>query len=362
MLSDLGADVVKLEPPEGDVTRVFGVRRGNQGAYFVQQNAGKRNVCIDLAHPDGPALVRRIAACADVVLENFRPGVLAKYGLDYAALSEGHPELIMASISGFGQQGPESMRAAYAGIIHAEYGWLDRQSRLAGTQPLDSQLSVADTTTGLHALVGILAALRVRDRTGEGQYIDMAMVDALMIVDDYTQFALEGVSPAPVSGGETWNGVGGYVIMHGDFRWIWRRATEVLGVEDPTPPDADLPTKIRVRRQAWQDYLLSFEDRTSMLAALDKARIAWGSIRTTAEALDSPTLAHRASIVEVDDRVGGSRRVVQSPYRFSRSESGVRGPAPLLGEHNEAVLSEWVGMTSDDIAALVDAKVLVSEA
>src|SRR5262245_27770 len=108
MLSDLGADVVKLEPPDGDVTRVFGVRRGNQGAYFVQQNAGKRNVCIDLAHPDGPPLVRRIAASADIVLENFRPGVLARYGLDYATLSDGHPELIMASISGFGQQGPES--------------------------------------------------------------------------------------------------------------------------------------------------------------------------------------------------------------------------------------------------------------
>ncbi len=361
MLRDLGADVVKVEPPEGDVTRHFGLRRGTQTGYYAQQNAGKRAVCIDLTRPGGPDTVRLLADQADVVIENFRPGVLAQYGLDYRTLSADHPELIMVSISGFGQEGPESRRAAYAGILHAESGWLHRQAQSANARPTDSQLSVADTTAGLHGLVGMFAALRARDQTGLGQHVDIAMVDALAVVDDYAHWALEGFADPPSGGGEVWDAPGGPVIVMGDFKWIWKCANEILGLADPTPEGADLATKVQLRRDAWAGYVQAFPTREDLLAALDRANLAWGIVKTPIEAVDSPTLAHRASLVEVDDRVGGTRRVVRSPYRFSRSESKVRGAAPLRGEHNHDVLADWLDLTPSEIEELDASGVLLAE-
>jgi CoA:oxalate CoA-transferase len=360
MLADLGADVVKVEPPEGDVTRHFGAARGGQTGYYAQQNAGKRDVCIDLTRPGGPELVRALAAVADVVIENFRPGVLRSFGLSWAELSEDHPELVMLSISGFGQEGPEAQRAAYAGILHAESGVLDRQAALSGTRADDLQLSVADTNAGLHGLIGILAALRVRDATGIGQHIDIAMVDTLLVCDDYVFWTLDG-RDAPRGGGEIWDAPGGPIIVMGDFKWVWKCANERLGLADPTPPGASVGEKVAARRGAWASFVSGFADRPSLLAALDRANLAWGDVRPTSEALESPTVQHRRTVVEIDDRVGGTRRVVQSPYRFSRSESGVTGPAPRRGEHNAEVLTEWAGLDDATVEGLVGAGVLLDE-
>ncbi len=358
MLADLGAEVVKIEPPEGDVTRNFGVRKGEQSSYFSFVNVSKRGMCIDLTNSEGVALVKRLAAVADVVVENFRPGVLASFGLDWTALSADHPELIMLSISGFGQHGPESQRAAYAGVIQAESGFTHRHAVVTGAPPVDIQYSVADTTTGLHGLVGLLCALRVRDQTGVGQYIDMAMTDALMVTDDYLHWAADDWD-APPGGGEICTTVGGPVIVMGDFKWIWKCANERLGLADPTPPGASLEEKIRCRRDAWEGYAMSFEDQRHFLDALDKANLAWGIVREPKDALHSPTLAHRGSIVDVDDRHGGTRRVMQSPYRFSASDAGLSGPAPLQGEHNRDVLADWLG-AGDEHDRLVDAGVLLT--
>jgi CoA:oxalate CoA-transferase len=360
MLSDLGADVVKVEPPEGDVTRHFGVDRGGQTGYYAQQNAGKRDVCVDLTRPGGPEAVRSLAAAADVVIENFRPGVLRSFGLDWSELSRDHPELVMLSISGFGQQGPESQRAAYAGILHAESGVLARQAALRHSLPDDLQLSVADTNAGLHGLVAVLAALRVRDATGVGQHIDIAMVDTLLVCDDYAHWSLDG-RVASRGGGEIWEAPGGPIIVMGDFKWVWKCANESLGLGDPTPPGASLPQKVAARRAAWAGFVASFADRPSLLAALDRANLAWGDVRATGDALESPTVRHRGTVVEIDDRLGGTRRVIQSPYRFSHSASGVRGPAPKRGEHNAEVLAEWAGLDETIIGGLVDSGVLLDE-
>ncbi|MFV0524401.1 MAG: CaiB/BaiF CoA transferase family protein [Acidimicrobiales bacterium] len=358
MLSDLGADVVKVEPPDGDVTRQFGRRRGGQSGYYAQWNAGKRNVSIDLRKPEGADLVRRLAAEADVVVENFRPGVLGRYELDWEALSKVNPRLVMLSISGFGQEGPERARAAYAGIIHAESGWLARQADLTGAAPFDTRLSVADTNAGLHGLVAVLAALRVRDTTGEGQHIDLAMIDAFLATDDYAHWALDDAPVGP-GGGEVWDTPDGRLIVMGDFRWVWRCASERLGLVDPTPEGASLDEKIAARRQAWAEYVASFTDRAELLAALDRANLAWGVVTEGPEVFSSPTLAHRGTLVELDDRVGGTRRVVRSPYRFSGAESGPRGPAPHRGEHNREVMADWLALEPDAVDRLADGGVLV---
>lgn len=360
MMADLGADVVKLEPPEGDVTRHFGRRRGSQTGYFAQQNAGKRNVSVDLRAEGGPDLVRRMAASADIVVENFRPGVLGGYGLDWAALSAVNPRLVMLSISGFGQEGPESQRAAYAGIIHAESGFLARQADYTGGAAFDSRLSVADTNAGLHGLVGVLSALRVRDATGVGQHIDVAMIDAFLATDDYVHWALDDRKVGQ-GAGEIWETSNGPLIVMGDFRWVWRCASEMLGLVDPTSEGASLDEKIDNRRRAWAAYLLTFNSHETLVAELDRANLAWGRVKAGQEVLDSPTVNHRETLVEIDDRVGGRRRVVQSPLRFSHSESGVAGPASLRGEHNEPVLKEWLAMSSAEVDALHAAEVLLIE-
>ena len=147
----------------------------------------------------------------------------------------------------------------------------------------------------------------------------------------------------------------------GDFKWVWKCANEILGLQDPTPRGADLPTKIHLRRDAWARYLAGFPDRASMLAALDRANLAWGDVKTPEEALDSPTLRHRGSVVEIDDRVGGTRRIIGSPYRFSQAHARVRGAAPLRGEHNDEVLSEWAGVEIEEVDALTRAGVLLRD-
>ena len=359
MLADLGADVVKLEPPGGDITRHFGHKRGSQTGYYVQWNAGKRNISVDLKAEGGPDLVLRLATEADIVIENFRPGVLAGYGLDWACLSAKNPGLVMLSISGFGQEGPESQRAAYAGIIHAESGYLARQADFTGGAPFDSRLSVADTNAGLHGLVGLLAALRVRDSTGVGQHIDIAMIDAFLATDDYAHWFLDEGEMGP-GAGEIWETRDGPLIVMGDFRWIWRCATRLLGLEDPTPPGATLEEKIEHRRQAWADYVLSFDDRAALVAELDRANLAWGQVKTGFEPYATPTVEHRRSVVEIDDRVGGTRPIVQSPYHFSDLESGVRGPAPLRGEHNREVMADWLS-AEIEVPLLEKASILVCE-
>jgi len=360
MLSDLGADVVKVEAPGGDVTRQFGRRRGNETGYFAQQNAGKRGVAIDLHVPGAAEIVRRLATVADVVIENFRPGVLAGFGLDWASLSAAHPALVMLSISGFGQDGPESRRAAYAGILHAESGYLARQAEITGNRLEESQLSIADTNAGLPGLVSILAALRVRDATGEGQHIDIAMLDTMLVTDDYAYWTLDDM-PAQRGSGEIWETVHGPVIVIGGFKWVWYCASTILGVVDPTPPGAELEEKIAWRRGAFAAWMLSFDDRADLLAELDRANLAWGVVRSTADALNSPTAVHRGTVAEVPDAVGGTRRVIDTPYRFSRSPSGVGGAAPRLGQHNAEVLAHWTGLADEEIAALTKAGILVAE-
>lgn len=361
MLADLGADVVKVEPPDKDVTRLWGKKIGNISGYYNQQNAGKRNVSIDLHKPEGVALVIELARKADILIENFRPGVMHKLGVDWETLHQANPGLIMLSISGFGQEGPEAKRAAYAPIIHAETGAISRQAERGGSYPVEMCMSFADTNAGLHGLVAILSALHLRNRTSLGQHIDIAMVDAMLATDDQTHYHLES-SEVTSGASEVWNATGGPIILAGDFRHIWKQINTILGVADPTPEGAPLAEKIRCRREAAAAYFMNFQTRAELTTALDGARLAWGNVNSTVDFLNSsPTVKARGSIVQIDDREGATRPVYQSPYRFSDAMSGVQRGAPRQGEHNYTVLKEWIDLPSASIDALIHANVLVSE-
>jgi len=343
MLADLGADVVKVEPPDGDLTRLWGAVIGGIPGYYHQQNVGKRNICVDLSVAAGRELIQALARKADVVIENFRPGVAARLGVSYADLSHGNPGLVMLSISGFGQEGPEAQRAAFAPVIHAESGLIARQTRLSGNPPYDLPVSMSDTNASLHGLVAVLSALWMRQRTGLGQYIDMAMIDATVATDDCLHYSLEDAEHTRVLPSEIWQTADTPVLISADFRHIWNHLSDEGNLADPAPPGASIAEKSRLRKAVVRDYIRSLPGRDALVAILDRRNIAWGDVRTAEEIRDQVTVRHREMVVEVDDRAGGTRPVVQSPYRFSAAKAGIRRPAPWRGEHNAEVLRDWLG-------------------
>ena len=358
MLADLGADVVKIEPPAGDLTRLWGAVIGGVPGYYHQQNVGKRNVCIDLTKPAGVDLVKRLASVADLVIENFRPGVMARLGLSYETLKSVREDIVLLSISGFGQDGPERHRPAYAAAIHAEAGLVRRQAR-DGRPPADIQMSVGDTNAALHGLTAALAALLMRQRTGLGQHIDIAMLDAMLATDDQLHYGIEHSRHTAPSLSDIWRTGMGDVLIAGDFRHIWRQLATKMGVADPTPADASLAEKIRLRREAAQAFFDGLDSREQVREAMAEMNLAWGEVRDSADVRESPTVQHRASIIDIDDRAGGTRPIVQSPYRFSNAESGVRGVAPHQGEHNADALADWLGSSAEEVAHWAEAGVLV---
>ncbi|MEL6982998.1 MAG: CoA transferase [Actinomycetota bacterium] len=358
VLADLGADVVKVEPPEGDITRLWGSMAAGQSTYFVQQNAGKRNVCVDLRVEGGPELVADLAAESDVVLENFRPGVLARYGLGYESLAARNPGLVMASISGFGQDGPESQRMAYAPIVHAETGHLRYDPEAgAGAGGGELSFSAADVLSGLHGVIGLLAALRVKEQTGVGQHIDIAMVDVMTFSSDAIIDALDD-QPRGRQAGNIWETATGPVMVAGDLKWMWHQMSTVHGLSDPTPKDAPVREKVTNRRRLINDYLCGLADRDEVVAALDEAGLAWGELKSLGDVIDTPTMNQRGTVVEIDDRAGGTRKVLRAPYRMSASPRGEVGPAGLRGEHNTEVLSHWLSLDATSVDGLASAGVL----
>ena len=351
LLADLGADVVKVEPPDGDGTRIHGRNVLGITGFFQHQNAGKRNLCLDLRAPGAPDLVKSLVKKADIVIENYRPGVMSRLGIDYDTLKAVKPDLIMLSISGYGQQGPESHRPSYAPVVHAEAGLMHRMADRNGHAPGDLPLSVADTNASLHGLIAILAALHLRGETGIGQHIDISMMDATFATDDRAHFELEDaedtIAVCPI-----FDLPFGRMFFATDMKMLFRRMNRRAGLEDPTPEGADLDTKIQLREEAVIKRLASCESREAFTALMDTLDIPWGEVRDPRDLPQQPTLKHRNMIVQVDDRAGSLRPVPQSPYRFSNAVSGVRGPASHLGEHNHEVLEDWLDLNTTDIEQL----------
>ena len=279
MLSDLGADVVKVEPPDGDVTRLWGHVVAGLPGYYHQQNAGKRNVCIDLRNAQSKQLVLDLVAEADILIENYRPDVMPRLGLGFDELSKVNPRLIMLSISGFGHGGPESHRPAYAPIVHAEVGLMHRQAERNDHLFSDLPLSVADTNASLHGLVGLLSAVIMRQQTGAGQHIDIAMVDATLATDDQVHYAPEDAEDTGPLRNDTWDTGPGPILISADFRYLWHLLTNQMGVNDPTSKDMPLPEKIRIRREIVGKYLANLASWEAVEEAMAQMNLAWGQVR-----------------------------------------------------------------------------------
>ena len=360
MFADLGADVVKIEPPDGDLTRLWGEVRAGLSGFYTQQNAGKRNVCVSLAEAPGVEVIRQLAAQADVVIENFRPGVAGRLGIGWDELSALNRRLVMLSISGYGQDEPDPPRGAFAPIIHAASGLIERQARHDGARPIDPMISTADLVAGLHGMVAILAALRLRDRTGTGQFIDLSMLDAMLATDDYAHHYIDA-SPVERLGGQLWKTKTGYIMTAGTLKQAWKQISTAHGLSDGLPPDAPLDEKIAARRQALSVWFSSHVDSASVHARLSTTGVIACDVLSPHEVWAGQHVKRRNMITEIDGRDGAPRGVTQSPYRFSAAFSRVRGPAPFRGEHNAEVLAEWVGLANSEIEALISQQVLQAE-
>ncbi|HVQ74816.1 MAG TPA: CaiB/BaiF CoA-transferase family protein [Candidatus Binatia bacterium] len=367
LLADLGARVVKIERPgEGDEMRRGYLQlepgRSDQSTYFTRVNAGKESVAIDMARPEGRVVIHDLARAADVVVENFMPGVAARLGCDYPALSAVKPDVVYCSISGFGQTGPWRSRPAFAHIVNAASGLMHLE-RGDEPSPRASNLQAADVLAAAHATTAILGALMRRGRTGGGAYIDVSMLEALIGADSVTYAAVlnggeEHGNPRP---GMIVAAVGdGFLAMqYVGAPQLWPRLLAAMGRSDlDRDPRFDTSEK---RRRNWPElrsivsaWLATFPGRDAALAALAKARIPCAPVLRPAEVIAEPHLAERAFFPTVphpgrEEAV----RITASPYHLDGRPVHPRGPAPYrVGEHTRAVLREVLGYPSDRIDAL----------
>ncbi len=367
ILCDLGAEVIKVEPPAGDLSRRLGARRGGISGYFMQQNCGKLNVSLDLKQQRGREIALLLAGACDIMVENFKPGVMASLGLDCESVMAKYPRLIYCSISGFGHQSPLRQQRAFAGIAHAQTGVLHRQAACSGTLPVDSALAVGDTVSGLQSVIAILAALHLRERSGRGQFIDMAMHDALLAIQEAANFYLFGDSGSDTDFLSSWIYVceGEYIAVPSDPRAQWDDFAALMEapglLEDPRYDSfAKRSRRLDELEAIVAAWVAGQPSADAAVAKLHAAGMAGAKILRMSEALDSEQSRARNMTPQRDDRSGGKARVLNSPYRFSQAQAGVRGRPAFRGEHNSEVLTSLLGLGEDEIAELETQGVLSS--
>jgi crotonobetainyl-CoA:carnitine CoA-transferase CaiB-like acyl-CoA transferase len=376
-LGDLGADVVKIERPgAGDDTRGWGPpflkdRDGAEtdvAAYFLCANRNKRSVTLDIARPEGQRVVRALAAKADILLENYKVGGLAQYGLDYESLRQVNPRLIYCSITGFGQDGPYAARAGYDFLIQAMGGLMSitggREGE-PGAGPQKVGVAITDVVTGLYATIGILAALNARERTGEGQHVDIALLDAQIasLANQATNFFASGVSPQRLGNAhpnivpyQDFPTRDGAMILAVGNDAQFARAASVFGhagwAEDPR----FATNRARVAHRADLVPMIAkatrLRDTSDWIAALEAVGVPCGPVNAIADVFEDPHVKARGVRVEVPHETAGSVSLVASPVRLSQTPVSYRSAPPALGGQTAEVLADWLDLDSAAVEAL----------
>lgn len=363
LLADMGARVIKVEQPgKGDDTRAWGPPfLQGESAYFLSINRNKESVTIDFKQAEGRALLERLIAKADVLVENFRPGTLTKMGLDYASLARKYPRLVYCSISGFGHSGPRAKEPGYDAVMQAEGGLMSITGSSDGP-PFRLGVAIADIASGMFAAQGVTAALFARERTGKGQEVDIAMLDSVAALLTYQAGIYFATGSAPVRMGnrhptivpyETFRASDGdFVIAVGNDEQ-WRRFCEAAGIE----PDERFATN-RQRVTAYGelkpilDARLGSRTRAHWIETLGAAGVPCGSVRDFAELFADPQLAARAMTAELMHPTIGPLKVLGTPLKLTGTAPSLRTPPPLLGQHTDSILSSDLGIGADEVAKL----------
>jgi crotonobetainyl-CoA:carnitine CoA-transferase CaiB-like acyl-CoA transferase len=361
VLGDMGADIIKIEPPTGDISRAWGPPfYGSEPSYFVSLHRNKRSVVIDFKHAEGKELFFRLLEKADVVLENYRVGVLDKLGLGYEQGRARNPRIIYCSVSGFGQTGPYRDRAALDLIVQAESGMMSVTGEEGG-RGVRCGVSIADMTAGMYAAYGILAAVHARTRTGRGQYVDVSMLEGQLSLLQtlVAAYIADGQVPGPM--GTAYKALLPYQTFRTKTRdlalavgseKLWKDFCPLLGAPEMT------------RDPRWHDNAARGKNRASLIERLQEifltrtyeeweailvpAGIPMGAINTIDTIVSHPQVAARKVLVECEHPTAGTTKVVGPAVRLSETPGAIRTPAPRLGEHTDAVLRERLGM--DDAA------------
>lgn len=367
MLCDLGAEVIKVEPPVGDLTRFGQPRRNSLATYFIQQNVGKLNVSLNFDDERAIDIARRLADASDVVIENFRPGVMQRLGLGYEDLARSNPRLVYASISGYGATGPWVDRRAYAPVVNAEAGLTKHQGDVRGGAYANDPFSHGDVYTGMETAAAILAALLQRERTGRGQYLDVSMAETLLYVNEHAHDQLwdddvpadwiRSFQPADYPVLTTSDGsvvvVSGHPASKTNFVWFCAAMRRDDLLSDPR--FIDVPTRLAHLHEfadileTWAATIASAEEIERIFA---EHGLATGRLRSVAELAETEWARQRGAITEVSDRGGGTVRIPQSPWKFSDADVRVRGLPKYRGEDNAIVLREILGLDDATIEQL----------
>jgi crotonobetainyl-CoA:carnitine CoA-transferase CaiB-like acyl-CoA transferase len=376
-LADMGAEVIKIERPgAGDDTRGWGPPYAKDGAgndtseaaYYLAANRGKKSLTVDITQPEGQAVLRDLAKTADVVIENFKVGGLAKYGLDYAGLKQVNPKLVYCSITGFGQDGPYAKRAGYDFMIQAMGGLMSLTGApddMPGGQPMKVGVAVADIFTGLYATIGILAALRHRDQTGEGQYIDLALLDVqtAILANQAMNYLTTGKAPGRLGNAhpnivpyEAFATKDGYIILAVGNDSQFASFCKVAGLAG-LPGDARFATNRS--RVAHRDDLVpmvrdAMKTKTTddWIDILEAANVPCGPINTLDRVFDNPQVKHRDTVRHLAHPVAGTVPSVANPLKFSATPIMDETAPPTLGQHSDEILRDVAGLSDDQIAKL----------
>lgn len=375
VLADLGAEVVKVERPlRGDDTRGWGppwLRDATgaelgESAYFLCANRGKKSVTIDFREPRGQALVQALAGRSDVVIENFRPGTLARYGLDYASLSAVSPRLVYCSITGFGQTGPYRARPGYDFTIQGMGGLMSVTggSDADGGEPQKAGVALADILTGLYATIAVLAALAHRDRSGVGQYVDLALLDVQVaaMANQALNYLVSGVAPGRLGNAhpnivpyQSFAVRDGHIAIAVGNDEQFAALCRLLGCEDLARDPRFVTNAARVRHRELLVPMLAARfvqrDGADWLAGCHEAGIPAGPINDLAAVFADPQVIHRGMALAMPHPLAGAVPSVASPLKLSATPVRYDRPAPTLGQHTDEVLAE-LGLAADEIAEL----------
>jgi crotonobetainyl-CoA:carnitine CoA-transferase CaiB-like acyl-CoA transferase len=380
LLGDLGADVVKVERPgAGDDTRKWGPpyvvdadgNETSESAYYLSSNRNKRSVAIDFSKPEGAALVKRLLGSADVLLENFKVGSLARYGLGYDELKEEFPDLVYCSVTGFGQGGPYAGRAGYDFLAQGMGGIMSLTGAIDG-EPMKVGVGISDVVCGLYAATAILAALRHRDAGGGGQHIDMSLLDSQVawLVNAGTYYLLSGQVPPRLGNGHP-NIVPYQVFPSSDGHFIlavgndaqFRRFCEFAGIPELADDPAFAKNADRVRNRERLiprlEAVTATRSRADWLEGMERLGVPAGPVNDIAQVFDDPQVRHREMRITMPHPLAGSGSVdlIGSPVRLSKTDVSYRLPPPTLGQHTGEILDE-LGVDGAERARLAEAGIL----
>ena len=376
MMADMGAEIIKIElAPRGDLTRVYPYFKAGQSGGYIQHNRGKQSVCLDLKKPEAVEIVKELVPQMDVVIENFSPGTLVKYGLGYEELKKLNPRLIMCSISGYGQDGPYAHRPGNDTVAQAVSGLMHLTGDPQGS-PTYVGIFIADENAGVHGLAAVCAALYYREKTGIGQHIDLSLIECLFHLHDTaiqfyvlsdgeinpTRFGAHHYAVAPCG---IFKARDGYVVI-AVLVHQWEVFARAVGKPELATDPRFATGGARVENrfalvEIIEEWLQSFLTRDEPLAILENVRILSAPVLDIAQAINHPQIKARGAMQEVPHPGIGPVALPKSPFRFSETTVEIRRRAPLLGEHNESVLSRYLGYSADKIAALTRAGALVQE-